>query len=661
MRRLAPVIRALETFTFGLFLFGWLLLGAFGTWTETAPFWIGAPMLWLAAVCGLFSIHYGLQGKLSRSCTATVILFTGYILTRALSSEVVYLARPDLVFCATAFIAWVLIATRYEKPRHRFALLAVWSLIILANLGMGLWQKHLNPNANALSFLGFGRDTQDAVFCGLFPNSNHLCGFLELAAFPILALAVFGRVHSFVRMLCGLVFIAAAYSVAQSTSRGGGLAFGAGLVLFGAVAGVLHIMRRRRVPGKTTSTGLIFAAMAIVCSVIGWITWTHLEEKFGQGHVFQNMNARTELWSRAQEQWLQNPVIGTGARSFEYYETKFRSLGTPWITWSETDINARFAHNDWVQVLSDYGLIGLLLAAAVLGFHCWKALSYLLTDSYRSARVGGGFFTDHRGAIVMGALCGMIAFAIHCMADFQMHIGVNAVLAASVLALMANPGRAQSEGETPVPAGAWKITTAVAAAIPAAMLGWCFLPWAESDRQFYKARGIYDRAVGDVEDFFLASAKMQEASEADPLNYNAWLYWGYADAGSAQIFAESPQFQRPYILKALERFKTAHRLYPQNADISANIARMLDSIGSFDEAGGWFSEALEWGDGSRLIHWFYADHLMATGRYQEALDHYGYIVHRHKYGGFKRNAIQKSIDRCNELLRKAQPPPPTPQ
>lgn len=655
------MIRALETFSFGLFLIGWLLLGAFGTWTETAPFWIGAPMLWLAALCGLFSIRAGLQGKLSRSCTVLVMLFTAYILARALSAEVVYLARPDVVFCATAFIGWVLTAARYDKPRHRFALLVVWSLLILGNLGMGLWQQHMNPNANSLSFLGFGRDFKDAVFSGFFPNSNHLCGFLELTAFPLLAVAVFGRVHSFVRVLCAVVFVAAAAAVALSTSRGGGLAFGVGVVIFGAVAGVLHLMRKRRAGGGGASTGWIFAAMAVVCSVIGWITWTQLEAKFGEGDVFKNLNGRTELWSRAHEQWLESPVTGTGARSFEYYETRYRDLDTQWITWSETDVNARFAHNDWVQVLADYGVIGLLLAAAVLGLHCWKALSFLLADAHRAASRAGGFFSDYRGAIVLGSLCGMIAFAIHCMADFQMHIGVNAVLAAAVLGFMANPGRAElDDGTAPVraPGRAWRASATCAAAVPAAVLGWCFLPWAIGDFQYYKARGVYDEAL-TLDRLFYAAGKMQEATESDPVNYEAWQYWGYAYSGSAQLFDGSPRFQEPYIKKALDHFRSAHRLYPQNADISATVGRMLDSLGRYDEAEEWYLKALAWGDGSRLIHWYYADHLQAMKRYDEALHHYWRILHKHKYGGFKRVSIQRSIDRCNELKKQqAAPLPP---
>ncbi len=655
------MIRALETFSFGLFLIGWLLMGAFGTYTEAAPFWIGAPMIWLAALCGLFTMHSPPAGKLSRSCLAAVLAFTAYILVRGMNSEVKYLARPDLVFCATAFISWVLTAVRFTGMRQRFAMLIVWSLLIVGNLALGLWQEYQNPQANSLSYFGFGRETKDAIFSGFFPNSNHLCGFLELAAFPVLAIAVFGRVHSFVRVLCGLVFVAAATAVAHSTSRGG-LAFGVGLLIFCAVAGVLHLMRKRRGASGRSRVAGIFAALALVCCGIGWVTWNQLEAKFGKGDVFKNLNGRTQLWSRAYEQWQEAPLLGTGARSFEYYETKYRDLDTDWITWDETDVNARFAHNDWVQILADYGIVGLLLAAAVLGLHAWKALTFLLHDSAR--REGGGFFSDYRGAVVMGALCGMIAFAIHCMADFQMHIGVNAALAAAVLALMANPGRPAAE-EYQAPAAApllrWKAAGTVAAAVPAAVLGWNFLPWAAGDYHFYKGRQVFDDVVA-LNRLFYAAGKMQEATEADPLNYQAWHYRGYADSGAAQFFDGSPKFQEPYYLKALDHFREAHRLYPQNADISATLARNLDALGRLEEAEEWHRKALAWGDGSRLIHWFYADHLKAMRRYEEALRHYWPILHKHKIGGRKREAIQRSIDQCNELLRvqKAAPPPPSP-
>ena len=302
------------------------------------------------------------------------------------------------------------------------------------------------------------------------------------------------------------------------------------------------------------------------------------------------------------------------------------------------------------------GLAGLLLAVLVLGIHCWKALTFVLTDTQQAALDGGGFFRDHRGAIVMGALCGMIPFAIHCVADFHMHIGVNAVLAAAVLGLMANPGQsARRAAEEKMPAThpePAKITATLAAAVPAAVLAWCFVPWAIGDYNFQMAQGIYHRANDTPEEYFIAAAMMQRAVNADPKNYDAWNHWGYAEAGSAMLLAQVPAVQQQFIKKSLDRYMVAHGLYPQNASISANIARTLDGLRRFEEAEEWFGKALEWGDGSRLIHWWYADHLFATGRYAEALDHYFSALHKHKQGEWKRQKIQEGIDRCEKALKR---------
>jgi O-antigen ligase len=645
------VIRALDTLSFGLCLLGWLLLGVFGTWKETTPFWLGAPLLWAAALCGLFTLHWGMRGKLSRTCMVSVLLFTAYIMWRGLHSDVAYLARQDVVFGATAFIGWVLTAVRYERPRHRFALIAAWSLLIMGNLAMGYYQKYVSDSANALGFLGFKRDPMDAVFGGFFPNSNHLCGFMELSAFILLAIAVFGRVHSFVRVLCGLVFVAAGICVAESTSRGGALTFGLGVAAFGAIVLILQVIRKRHTQGLKISIGLPFAAIVAVTMVVGWIAWHQLETKFGEGKVFNNLNGRTELWARAQEQWQQSVFIGTGARSFEYYEPSFRTLATPWVTWSETDIDAVFAHNDWLQILADYGLAGLLLALVVLGTHCWNAFCFLLSDTCRSAKEGIGFFTDHRGAVMLGALCGMIPFAVHCLADFHMHIGVNAVLAAAILGLMANPGQPaevfdMERGMPPVRDRRMKIVATLAAAVPAAILA-CYVPfWAFGDYKFIMALGTFSRPVDDAGEYFVAAANMQRATEADDKNYDAWNYWGHAEAGAAELLGENPVFLK----KSIDRFITAHNLYPQNANICANIGRTYDQLNRLEDAEAWFQRALQWGDGSRLIHWWYADHLFLSRKYREALDHYIPVFHKH--GGWKRAMIQERINQCYERLKK---------
>ncbi len=449
------VIRALELFLLTLFVAGLLLIGVFATWTDSAPFWIGAPLLWLCAGGGLITLLVPLRGAVSKACAAAMGVFAAYIIARAGMSEVKYLARPDLVFAITAFLAWVSVVTCFTTPKKRYVLLIALFLLVAANFGMGLYQRYVDPTANALSFKGFERNYSDAVFGGFYPNSNHLAGFMELIGFIALALAVFGRIHSFVRVLCAGVFLMAAAGTVLSTSRAGLVAMLAGLVLMGVISGVLYMVRRQgRAGGKAM---LIVLASLLMVGSVGGVGWKVLERQFGNGKVtadLANLNGREQIWERAVEQWQVQPLVGTGARSFEYYERKLRSMSTPWVTWSgDQEVDALFAHNDWLQLLADYGLAGLILAVVLLLLHGGRGLGWIFSQAAgRGTRSGDeGLFSDYRGAVVLGTLCGLSAFAIHCLGDFQMHTGINAVTAACLLGFLANPG--SSETERPPPGG----------------------------------------------------------------------------------------------------------------------------------------------------------------------------------------------------------------
>jgi O-antigen ligase len=660
------VIRALDLLSFLLFLLGCLLLGVIGTWQEAVPFWPGAACLWLSALMGVFTLHWRQRGELSRPCVVALVLFTGYVVWRGLTSEVAYLARMDLVFCATAFLAWAQMAARFESAARRYAVMGVWALLVLGNLGMGLYQKYVNELATPLSRWGLSRDAGDAVFGGFFPNSNHLCGFMELTGFFFLSVAVFGRVQGFVRVLCGLVFAAAAANVAFSTSRGG-LAFGIGVLVFAGLAFMLRATRHRQRHGGGSRMGLKFAAAVAAFIAVGWVAWTQLESKFGSGKVFKNLNGRTEVWSRAYDQWLEAPLTGTGARSFEYYERSYRNMDTAWITWHDKDIDALFAHNDWLQMLADYGLAGLLLAVAVLAVHGGRALMLLWREAGEAEP--GRLFNDHRGVLLMGALCGLIPFAIHCAADFQMHISVNAVTAAMVLGMIANAGRRENGQEAPAAPPAWRAAAVLMAAVPAAIMAWKALPWAISDYLTYARSGqpasLSDLERLELEGLFETQKDKRKAVEADPLNYQAWYQLGLTEGAIATYFQinSAPGSPSPlveiYLRSALTRFIKAAELYPQNPYHSMYVASTLDYLGRSDEAAAWWKKALQWGSGARSIHQSYGDHCMRTRQYEKAYVSYNWVHHR--TSGPVREFMRQKALRAQELWQKqSAPPPPTP-
>ncbi len=114
-----------------------------------------------------------------------------------------------------------------------------------------------------------------------------------------------------------------------------------------------------------------------------------------------------------------------------------------------------------------------------------------------------------------------------------------------------------------------------------------------------------------------------------------------------------------FLNKAIDCFHSAYRLYPQNADISMYLGRTFDGLRKFDEAEKWWQIALQWGDGSRLIHHYYGDHLMAVGNYRLAVDHY--IPAMHRQTGWKRTLLEKKINHAVGLIekkRKESPPVP---
>ena len=651
------VIRALELFLLTLFTAGLLLIGVFATWTEAAPYWFGGPVIWLSAAGCLITLLVPVGGSVSRACVASLAVFAAYILIRAGMSDVPYIARTDLIFCLTAFVAYVLVATCFTSPRSRYVILIALFLLIAGNTGMGFYQQFADSSANPLSFKGYNRSAADAVFGGFYPNSNHLAGYMELTGFIALALACFGRVHSFVRLLCGLVFIMAGTSVVMSTSRAGWMAMMAGVVMLGVVSAVLFSIKKRgRAGGR--AIGIVVASLVLVCGM-GILGWQVLEKKFGQGNVLVNLNGRDWMWTRAMETWQLNPVFGMGARAYEYYERRFRSLSSPWVHWNvDVEVDAVFAHNDWLQLLADFGLVGLVLAVVLLLLHIGRGVGWIFGEvANRRAGESSGLFSDYRGAVLLGTVCGLGAFAIHCVADFQMHTGANSLVAAILLGMLANPGK----GPGPATAPASQLPRILLGVPAAALSVWAllmFLPWAKGDWRFQRGQQMFSRAEAisqtekpsnSLQHYFSAFAALQEARELDPKNHNAYFLEGLSHMRCAELL---PAMKKAFWESALDRFRRGHTVYPQYAYLAMFAGETCDFLGRYADAEPWHKKALEWGSGNRQVNYIYADHLMLQRKWQQALDFYTPTLHKSMMGSWQRAEIQSKMDLCRKHLAK---------
>ncbi|MCU0241552.1 MAG: O-antigen ligase family protein [Vicinamibacteria bacterium] len=242
-----------------------------------------------------------------------------------------------------------------------------------------------------------------AVF-GPYVNRNHFAGFVALAI-PVtagLALAAWqgararmkGRRHPLVVLLgeregaalarwiaVGMVLVV---GLIASTSRGGFLAFvvsSLGILLFAGRRWATLI-----VFALVTAAALMFVDLNVILSSI--------ESRGVQG-------SRIVLWKDVLKIVPQHPLFGVGLNAFSTayprYQTIFRS---EWLG---------EAHNDYLQALTDVGLVG---AALIFGL-----LAKMLVAAWREAR---------RDPLMIGALGALLAGCAHALVDFNWQIPANA-------------------------------------------------------------------------------------------------------------------------------------------------------------------------------------------------------------------------------------------
>jgi O-antigen ligase len=117
---------------------------------------------------------------------------------------------------------------------------------------------------------------------------------------------------------------------------------------------------------------------------------------------------RAHFWAVTLDIIKAHPVIGTGLGAFGVIYTRYDTR------------NGLFrleqAHNDYLQVLSDAGIVGGVLALSFVALLFYKALSRARSRD------------DFRRGVALAALSGCFAVLVHSFFDFTLHTTSNALL-----------------------------------------------------------------------------------------------------------------------------------------------------------------------------------------------------------------------------------------
>jgi len=219
-------------------------------------------------------------------------------------------------------------------------------------------------------------------------------------------------------------------ALVMTTSRGGIISLVAEIVFLVIVTGIWKTQNERR---KTKSSRLkqigIRAGMAAALLVGLFFGVLLLGGEFSIYRFIDTVNTndpttgRAHFWAVTLDIIKAHPYVGTGLGAFGVIYTRYDSR------------NGLFrleqAHNDYLQVLSDAGIIGALLALSFVVLLFWMAISRARSRD------------DFRRGVALAALSGCFAVLVHSFFDFTLHTTSNALLFLVMAAIATLNGRVE--------------------------------------------------------------------------------------------------------------------------------------------------------------------------------------------------------------------------
>lgn len=279
----------------------------------------------------------------------------------------------------------------------------------------GILQKLASPEA----IYGM-RKHLGAIPFGPYINSHHFASLMVLISGIAIAHLLGRGVNKQTKLLIGISAAIMAIAVPFTSSRGGVIAYIAML----SIAGLTWFYRGKS--SERNSFGpLIAGGAALTLIVVGSLFYLGGDSAMFRGFGIENTSddissGRFHFWAVAWKAFLANPIIGSGLDTFGAVYTQFDTQSGA--------LRVLQAHNDYLQILSDGGLVGFLIVIAFIVLLVWKALIRIKNEENDLVRT-----------TVIGCLAGCVGMLVHSFFDFPLRTAGNAYFFLLVIAVMLSP------------------------------------------------------------------------------------------------------------------------------------------------------------------------------------------------------------------------------
>ncbi len=361
------------------------------------------------------------------------ILPIGYMKFESLPVNAIYSLSYDpyqtrfAVVRLCIFLVFFAALLTFVRDQRKIKTIAFLVVILGAIFGfLGILQQLTDPQ----TIFGI-RTVRDAIPFGTFVNRHHFASFMMMSVALAFGIVYGGNIASDKKLLIWIPITIMILAVIMTGSRGAFLSLLVTLI-FILIMTRMHIRKENNASISKFGLSLPLMGLVLVFIVLGLVFFIGADQWLARSLGLQVQEdvsgGRFHFWYIAWRIFLDHPILGTGLDSFA---TMFQQYDT----W-----NGRFrverAHNEYLQTLSDTGIIG---------FICISLFIYLLFR--KSFRVIRSEQNDLFRSIAIGALAGCLGILIHSFFDFPLRTNSNAFYFLVLAALASEPVEHSSKME----------------------------------------------------------------------------------------------------------------------------------------------------------------------------------------------------------------------
>ena len=256
---------------------------------------------------------------------------------------------------------------------------------------------------------------------------NHFAHLMQMMLPFCLVLFFIPQAGLYLKILAGYAFLAFLPPLYLTESRAGWLG---GITAVGVTICLLALRRSRKL------FVLLVVLMPLCATLLLFGAWRYsetfqrrmqpvvgfLEGQAEDGVGSEAQDFRPQTWMDTIDMIRQQPLIGFGPGNYRYTFPEYRSR------FKGARIVTGHPHNEYLELIADYGLIGFgLFSLAWIYGLVWVLVKSFKAEATRHAFMGMAFLGTAAGTMV------------HSFFDFQLHVYPNALVLAFLAALACGP------------------------------------------------------------------------------------------------------------------------------------------------------------------------------------------------------------------------------